>query len=422
MLLLKNICIVEANSPHHNQRLDMMLNSEGIIERIGRNLHHNSSNTIDCEGYYASVGWFDFGVHVCDPGYEHREDLTSAMTAAVAGGFTAIAPYPNTMPVVDCKASVSYLLRRANDRLPIHVFPIGAISHNCLGKELAEMYDMHHSGAIAFSDGANALQNAGLLLRALEYVKAINSLVVNRPQQKDLAPDAQMNEGIVSTFLGVRGVPHLAEELMVQRDIELAKYANSRLHLADLSCAKSVALVRQAKAEGLAISASVGIMNLVFDDNAIHDFDTNFKLMPPLRTQHDRHALITGIIDGTIDFISSGHTPWDDDAKKVEFLYAEFGALGLQTLLPLYATFLGDALPLETFTQAVSIGARRVLGLPIPTIAEGELANLVIFNPAERWFFTKELLHSKSHNTPLLGSEVFGRVKGTILGKSSFWN
>jgi dihydroorotase len=419
-MIFRNLKICDTASPHNGQTADLVID-KGVIVQIAKGVAAGANDTdIDCSGLVASIGWLDFGTQICDPGLEQREDIASACRAAAAGGFTAIAPYPNTQPAIHSKSEVLYLLRQTHDA-PVEIFPLGSVSLGCAGKDLAELYDMHQAGALAFTDGAKPIQHPGLMLRALEYVKAIDGLIANRPHLYELAPEGQMHEGLTSTSLGLRGLPSLAETLMAQRDIYLAAYSNSRLHIADVSAKETLSLIREAKSQGLKVTASVPMMNLIFEDTALEAFDTNYKLMPPLRGSDDRHALLNALADGTLDFISTGHTPWDEESKNLEFPYAEFGSLGLQTLFPLYATHLADVLPLEKFVELVAVGPRRVLGLPVPSVEVGQRANLAIFSMDAGWTFAESDILSKSNNTPFVGERFQGRVRGTVLGGKVHW-
>jgi dihydroorotase len=288
------------------------------------------------------------------------------------------------------------------------------VSQGCEGKDLAELFDMHSAGAIAFSDGSKAVQDAGLLLRALQYAKAFNGLVLNEPHHKTIAAGGQMHEGVISTSLGMKGVPALAEEIMVQRDLSLLEYAQGRLHLHLLSTAKSVALVRHAKKAGLPVTASVAVANLCFTDEKLAGFDSNWKVMPPLRSRADAEALLEGVLDGTIDFICSNHTPWDEEAKNLEFPYAEFGMAGLETCFALCRTFLGQHLPLDILLEKIALAPRRVFGVPQPAVKPGARAELTIFDPDAEWTFRENDIRSKSHNTPLAGHTFRGKVLGIV--------
>lgn len=408
--LLKNIRICSGQKIAGPQDIRI---SDGIIQAIGKNLPMEAGvREISLPGQvHASAGWMDVGVHTGDPGYEHREDLRTATLAAAAGGFTAIACAPNTLPVVDTKAAVVYIQNKTAG-LPVSVYPIGAISIGAQGADLAELYDMHAAGAIAFSDGRMPVQDAGLLLRALQYVQAFQGLIMHQPHHKSIAAGGQMHEGLISTQLGMRGIAALSEEVTIQRDLSLLEYAGGRLHLHLVSTKKGVAMVRAAKTAGLPVTASVAVANLCFTDEVLAGFDSNWKVKPPLRDETHRLALLEGLADGTIDFICSNHTPWDQEMKNVEFPFAEFGMLGLETAFALCRTFLEKELSLEQLVQLWAVGPRTVLGLPVPEIKPGVRAELTLFDPGLEWTLTEKELRSKSTNTPFIGQKFKGKVLG----------
>lgn len=411
MLLLKNVRIVGEKREKHP--LDILIR-DGVIEAVGENLHAKKGADIwEWPNACVSPGWFDAGIQACDPGYEHREDLHTAARAAAAGGFTAVACFPNTNPAIHSKSEVLYVKNKTTGS-SVTFYPVGAISQGCEGKDLAELFDMHSAGAIAFSDGRKAAQDAGLLLRALQYAKAFNGLIINEPHHKTIAAGGQMHEGVISTSLGLKAVPSLAEEIMVQRDLSLLEYAKGRLHLHLLSTAKSVALVRAAKKAGMPVTASVAIANLCFTDDKLADFDSNWKILPPLRSQADTESLLGGIADGTIDFICSNHTPWDEEAKNLEFPYAEFGMIGLETAFALCRTFLSEKLSIGDVIEKMAVAPRRVFGLPVPEIKPGAPAELTVFDPDAEWVFRENDIRSKSHNTPFIGQTFKGKVLGIV--------
>jgi len=417
-LLLKNVRLVTATEQTDPQ--DILIRG-GRIEAIGSNLPAAEDAEIwDLAGACASPGWLDVGAQTADPGYEHREDLHSVIRAAAAGGYTALASFPNTEPAVHSKSEILYVLNKTGGE-PVAVYPIGAVSSGCLGKDLAELFDMHHAGAIAFSDGQKSVQDAGLLLRAIQYVQAFNGLIINLPHHQTIAGAGQMHEGVASTMLGLKGLPALAEELMVQRDLSLLEYANGRLHLHLLSTARSVELVRTAKKAGLPVTASVAVANLCFTDHTILGdasaqgaFESNWKVLPPLRSAADVAALIEGLVDGTIDFIATNHTPWHDEAKNLEFPYAEFGMIGLETAFALACTYLRTYLSVPQLVEKLGLASRRVLGLPVPGIAVGNRADLTLFDPNHAWTFTAQHIASKAKNTPLVGQNFRGKVLGIV--------
>lgn len=411
LLLLKNVRIIGDKNEKH---LRDILVRDGVIEAIGDNLTVEKSADIwDWPDACVSPGWFDAGIQACDPGYEHREDLHSAARAATAGGFTAVVSFPNTSPAVHSKSEVLYVKNKTAGS-PVTFHPVGAISQGCEGKDLAELFDMHSAGAIAFSDGQKAVQDAGLLLRALLYAKAFNGLIINEPHQKSIGAGGQMHEGVISTSLGLKGIPALAEEIMVERDLRLLEYAGGRLHLHLISTARSVELVRAAKKAGLPVTASVAITNLCFTDEKLSEFDSNWKILPPLRSRADAEALLEGLSDGTIDFIASNHIPWDEEAKNLEFPYAEFGMIGLETAFALCRTFLHKKLTVNKIIDKMAVAPRRIFGLPVPEIKPGARAELTVFDPQAEWVLRENHIRSKSHNTPFIGQTFKGKVLGIV--------
>lgn len=416
--LIRNAIIVDPASSYLGNQTDLLI-VDGIIREIAPGLSDQQADEIlDLKGASLSPGWLDIGAQTGDPGLEHREDLRHVAEAAMAGGFTAIASFPNTEPAVHSKTEVHYILQQTRNEL-VDFFPIGALSHDCAGKEITEMLDMQAAGAVAFSDGKIPVAHAGLLLRALLYAKAFDGVILNYPYDNTVVPGGQMHEGVISTQMGVKGIPSLAESLMVQRDIDLLAYSESRLHLHNISTARSVALIRAAKQAGLQITCSVPALNLLFTDVDLEGFDAYLKVLPPLRTDDDRSALIEGLQDGTIDAITSNHAPLEVEAKELEFTYAKFGAIGLETAYATAQTALGDALSPTQLVDKLAVQPRKILGLDVPTIAIGQRAELTVFDPAMRWTFTEKDIRSKSNNTPFIGRELTGRPLAIVKGDQS---
>lgn len=412
-LHLKKIKLFHRTSSRPFRLVDIQI-KDGLIHKIGKDLRTPKGyDVFEANGAHASLGWTDIGVQHGEPGFEHREDFDSLQLAAANGGFTRVITFPNTHPVVDNKAQIEYI-NQHNHTAAVGVQPIGAISKNCDGKELAEMYDMHHAGAIAFSDGKKAIQSAGLMLRALQYVKSFDGMIVNIPNDHSISTNGQVNEGIISTTLGIKGIPHLSEELMVHRDIELATYTDSRIHLANISSAGSVDLIRKAKKKGLNITASVPILNLIYDDASLENFDADYKVWPPLRTKKDIKALKKGLMDGTIDAINSNHVPLEDELKKKEFLYASFGATGLETLFSLGLGLLNDDFALKDLIEMLAYRSKRALNLSIVEVEEGSPANLTLFDPKAKWTYKGKQIHSKSKNNPCINKELVGKVLAIV--------
>lgn len=411
-LLIKNVTIVDTQSSHNGQSVDLLIEN-GRIKNIQPGIIAEYTEVLDAKGACVSPGWMDVGVQACDPGYEHREDLQSAARAAAAGGFTAIAVQPNTNPAIDSKSEVLYIKKNTQE-LPVDFYPIGAVSEGCRGKDITEMLDMRSAGALAFSDGKHAIEDNGLMLRALQYVRPFAGVIINQPLDTGIAGDGQMHEGIVSTTLGMRGIPSLAEELMVERDLYLLAYTDSNLHLANISTAGAVQQIREAKNRGLHVTASVAALNLVFDDDALNDFDSNFKVLPPVRSVRDREALIAGLLDGTIDFINSNHVPVDEEGKKREFPYASFGAIGLETAFAASWSVLNNRLSVAEMVRLLAVRPRVRFGLPVPSVETGQVANLTIFDPNAEWIVDRSDIRSKSKNSPFIGRKLMGRVLAII--------
>lgn len=417
MLLLKQVRVIDNRSSWNGQRVDIYIKN-GKIEVIGQDLEVADTNVFDGKDACVSIGWLDVGTQIGDPGFEHKEDIISASAAAAAGGFTAVACQPNTHPTIHSKSEVLYIKNRTRGNI-VDFYPIGAISENCEGKDIAELFDMHHHGAIAFSDGTKSIQNNGLMLRALLYAKPFGGLIINHPHDKDIASSGIVHEGKVSTSLGMKGVPSLAEEMMIQRDLHLVEYADTKVHFSNISTAGSVQLIRRAKDNGLRVTASVNPMNLLFTDEVLIGFDTNYKVNPPIREEKDRLALIQGLKDGTIDFIETHHTPQDIENKNLEFSYANYGVTMLETAFSAIQEAVESHLTINEIIEAISIKPRQVLGLAVPTIEIGSVANLTVFAPDMTWTFEHSL--SKSNNSPFLGKDLKGKVLGIVNnGTSSF--
>ncbi|QHV98832.1 dihydroorotase [Spirosoma endbachense] len=417
-LLLRSARIVDPASLFDGQLVDLFI-INGLIRQIGTNLQVDEGvRIVEVDHLHVSPGWVDMRVSAQDPGFEHKEDITSVCQAAKAGGFTDIVVLPNTLPVIDSKGPLGYVRRMAEGQ-PVSVHVTAAVTKKAAGEDFTEMLDLHHAGAVAFTDGTHTLQNPDLLLKTLQYLQPIDGLLMNRPEETLLTLFGQMHEGIQSTLLGLKGIPALAEELMVERDLRLLDYVLGAdhtyvrpvLHFSTISSARSVELIRQAKANGTPVSCDVAAHQLVFDDSALAGFDTNLKVNPPFRSVKDVDALWAGLADGTIDAIVSDHTPQDAESKNLEFDQAEFGIIGLETVFALAATH-NRNLSLSQLIDKLTIRPRHILRLPSVTIAEGQPASLTLFDPAGTWVYDQTF--SKSKNSPFLGQTLTGRVIGTV--------
>jgi len=409
-ILLQQVTIADPNSPHNGNKKDILI-VDGIIKKIGDDLKEDQDKTITATGVVVTPGWVDVFAHACDPGFEFKETLETCTLAAAAGGFTQIFTLPDTNPFVDSKAQVEYIVQKAKN-LTVHVCPLGAVSKKGEGKELAEMYDMQQSGAVAFTDGLQPIQSAGLLLKALQYVKPLGGVVIQIPRDKSINAHGLMNEGIISTQLGLPGIPAVAEEIMVARDIEAVQYTDSDLHFTGVSTAKSIECIKTAKEKGLKITCSVTPYHLFFCDEDLQSYNTNLKVNPPLRCRADMLALREAVMDGYVDCIASHHIPQDWDSKTCEFEYAKYGMIGLQTAYAALQTVLPELSPAQV-AALFSINARKIFKLDKATIREGKTAELSFFSK-DAFTLRKEGIKSKSHNSAFINIPLTGKVLGIV--------
>jgi len=405
--LFKNVTLVDRSYPSTSGKVDVLI-SEGIIRKIGVNLLAPDAKVMDVEDLHVSIGWMDIGASHGDPGEEHRESLSSLRATAASGGFTAVAPWPDTHPRVDNKAALHYLTQ-LNREEPVEIFPIASLSEKGEGKEMAELMDLHKAGAIGFSDGLKPVENAGLFYRALKYMNGFDGIGIHFPMDFNMAVDGQINEGRISAMLGLPGIPDVAEDLMIQRDLSLLDYADGKLLLWGLSSKAGVDRLRKSYKLNQSLFASVPIFNLVYSENALESFDVNFKMMPPLRTENDKMALKAAVLDGTIQIISSNHLPWESEHKKLEFPYASFGSISLQHVFQLLRTHFSE-LPLINMVDILACHPRRIFKIELPVIQEGAKANLTFFLPNAKAVIQKDANTSLSENSPLWDEMMTGKV------------
>lgn len=407
-ILLKQVLIADPNSTYNGLVKDIQI-TDGIITQIADDIT-DTNEIIQLENVSVSPGWVDVFAHFCEPGLEHRETIETGAAAAAAGGYTTVFTLPNTNPVIHSKTQAEYIVQKAANT-PVHIRPLGAVTKNAEGKELAEMYDMFSSGAIAFSDGINPVQSAGLMVKALQYVKAFDGVVIQVPVDKSIGQFGLMHEGIVSTQLGLPGIPAMAEELMIARDIKLARYADSKLHFTGVTTAKSLEYIKRAKDAGLQVTCSVTPYHLFFCDEDLVTYDTNLKVNPPLRSRTDMTALREAVKNGLVDCIASHHIPQDWDNKTCEFEYAKNGMIGLQTCFAAVQTAIPE-LTADDIAALFSINARKIFNLEIPSINTTQRAEITLFNTTDETIFSNEQIKSKSSNTAFIGKELKGKSLG----------
>jgi dihydroorotase len=412
-LLIKQATIVDSSSSHNGKVVDILI-EKGVITQIKKSIApEKGMKTIEGDDLHVSAGWLDMQVNFCDPGNEHKETLERGLKAAAKGGFTGVAVMSGTNPPLHNKAQIDYVVNKAKSN-GVNVYPVGTLSYNQEGKDLSEMYDMQLSGAVAFSDYKKPVKDAGLILRALQYSNNINSFIITHCDDKTISHGGLMNEGVISTRLGLKGMPGLAEEIMLQRNIQILEYTGGKMHIPTISTKGSVDLIKKAKAKKLNITCGVAAYNLLLDETEVEGFDTNFKVNPPLRTKEDVEALKKGVADGVIDVIVSDHNPQDIESKDLEFDLADNGMVGLESCFGVANAALSSKASLETLVNTLTKNPRTVLGLKEVTVKEGEDANLTIFNPGAKYVFEKSHIVSSNKNSGFIGKELKGEVIGVI--------
>ena len=404
--LIQSATIIDKGSIFHKKKRNILINN-GRIAEIG-DKNYTADKVIDAEGMYLSIGWFDLGAYVGDPGLEHKEDLSSLAKAAAAGGFTHVAVLPNTYPTVQTKNEVSYITQ-GNDTRLVQIHVLASVTKGNKGEELTEMIDLHEAGAVGFTDGLKSVWHTDIFLKSLQYLQKFEGLLIDHPEDNWLNMFGQMHEGVNSTMLGLKGMPRIAEEVAVSKNLELLNYAGGRLHFARVSTAKTVELIKAAKKKGLNVSCDVTGYQALLDDSLLMDFDTNYKVNPPLREKSDNEALIKALKDGTIDVLVTGHVPQDDESKFLEFDLADFGMINMQTFAS-QLTALSKWVEMEDLLEKITTAPRNLLKLEIPKIEVDEKACLTLFDPNADWTFDKDTNYSKAKNSPWLGTTLKGKA------------
>lgn len=408
--LIAQATIIDRRHPENGKKKDLLIEN-GVIAKIEDKLDLEADEIIEAEGLCVSIGWMDMRANYRDPGEEYKESLANGLKVAAKGGFTAVALSPDTTPPIDNKSAVEYLRNRSKGS-GVEIIPIGAVSGGLKGENMSEMYDMFLAGARGFGDDKHSLAESGLLKRALLYTANFDAPVFHFPYDERLIPNGQINEGALSTSLGLKGIPSISEEMVVRRDLTLLEYTGGKLHLGPLSSHRSIDLVGKAKKQGLQVSAEVSAAHLIFNENELHDFDTTFKLMPPLRGEKNQDKLIRALQAGEIDVITSDHTPEDIENKKLEFDLAAFGMATQEIFFPMLFDRLGGEVQLDELVAHFSINPRSLLGMDIPQISEGEKANLTLFSVAEKTEVDKK--QSRAYNFPMFAEALKGKVIHTI--------
>jgi len=407
-LIIREAKIIDPQSTFNNQIVDLEIEN-GLIKKIGANLANTANvEEVKLGNLHLSEGWFDSSVSLGEPGFEDRETIANGLTVAAKSGFTAIALQPNSLPVIDNQSQIHFVKSKASG-FATELFPIGALTKGSEGSDMAELFDMKNAGAIAFGDYGKNMENPNLMKIALQYAQDFDGLVISFSQDAKIKGSGVVNEGIVSTRLGLKGIPALAEELQIARNLFLLEYTGGKLHIPTISTAKSVEMIREAKAKNLHVTCSVSVHHLALTDEVLDGFDTRYKVSPPLRTELDRQALIAGVMDQTIDMITSDHNPIDIEHKKMEFDVAKNGTIGLETAFGVLLT----VLPVEIIVKKLTFG-KKVFGIEKTVIAENAKANFTLFTTEANGIFTKEAILSKSKNSAFLGHETKGKVYGIL--------
>lgn len=404
--VLKNATIVDPASSFHQQKVDVEI-TDSTITQLAKNIAVDAQTTVvELDNLHLSPGWFDSSVCLGEPGYEDRETIAHGLTVAAKSGFTAIALQPNTFPVLDNQAQIQ-LVKNKSIGFATALHPIGAFTKESAGKDMAELFDMKNAGAIAFGDYAKNIDQANILKIGLQYLQDFDGLLLLFCQDPSLKGQGIANEGIHATRLGMKGIPNLAEELQVARALFIAEYTGGKMHIPTISSARSVQLIQEAKAKGIRVSCSVSVHHLVLNDSCLEQFDSRFKVSPPLRSEADRLGLVEGVLNGSIDCITSDHNPIDIEHKNVEFDMAKDGTIGLESAFAALQTIL----PLEVIVDKLTAG-KNIFGLAHSTLEVGSSAELTLFNPEGEWVFNPEYILSKSKNSALVGNAMKGKVYG----------
>ena len=415
--LLKSATIINPSSAYHQQQKDILI-VNGNITKIADTITPNSEDTVvSLKNLHISMGWFDTSVSFGEPGFEERETIKNGLNVAAKSGFTAVAINANTNPVIDNKSAVEFLINKSSG-FATKLYPIGALTQESKGIDMAELYDMQQSGAIAFADYNSPIENDNLLKVALQYAQNFDGRIFSFPKNSSIAGEGIVNEGINSTRLGLKGIPALAEHLQIARDLFLLEYTGGKLHIPTISTKKSVSLIQEAKKKGLDISCSVAAHHLLLTDDELPGFDSKYKVTPPLRTNEDIKALRKGVTSGVIDIITSDHNPIDIENKKVEFSNAKDGTIGLESLFGA----VNSALDPTDFIETITCKPRKIFNITIPKIEEGSQADITLFNPEGNHIFSLTDVLSTSKNSIFIDKKLKGKAYGIFANNQLILN
>lgn len=411
-LLLNSVTVSDTTSKYFNSKVNILIDSKGYIKKISKNkISDKVKKAVDLEGLYISESWFDFNANFCDPGYEYKENLKSGVHVAINSGFLDVLITPNTNPIIQTKADVSYIQEKSlNNFCEIH--PSAAISKNFNGKDLNDIIDLHNSGVKAFTNSYSCKESSEMIMNSLLYLNQIDTLLLTKPKDRSFS-DGVVNNGYYSNTVGLKGIPRISESIAVERDLSILEYVGGKIHFSGISTKESVSIIRDAKTKKLNVTCDVPIHNLILDDSNVVSFDPNYKVDPPLRTKEDIDALIEGINDGTIDIIASHHEPQDIDTKKCEFEKANFGVISLQTFFSNIVQ-LSRRIPLENLIKTFSTNPKKILGVETYSVVEGSKASFTVFDPDGSWDYNENSNLSKSINSPWLNWSLKGKVKAVI--------
>ena len=411
-LLLNSVTVSDTTSKYFNSKVNILIDSKGYIKKISKNkISDKVKKVVDLEGLFISESWFDFNANFCDPGYEYKENLKSGVHVAINSGFLDVLITPNTNPIIQTKADVSYIQEKSlNNFCKIH--PSAAISKNFNGKDLNDIIDLHNSGVKAFTNSYSCKESSEMIMNSLLYLNQIDTLLITKPKDRSFS-DCVVNNGYYSNTVGLKGIPRISESIAVERDLSILEYVGGKIHFSGISTKESVSIIRDAKTKKLNVTCDVPIHNLILDDSNVVSFDPNYKVDPPLRTKDDIDALIDGVNDGTIDIIASHHEPQDIDTKKCEFEKANFGVISLQTFFSNIVQ-LSRKIPLENLIKTFSTNPKKILGVETYSVVEGSKASFTVFDPDGSWDYNENSNLSKSINSPWLNWSLKGKVKAVI--------